>query len=63
MLTEIIVDRFNKEIRLTRERWDYIVSKRPILGGYKKQFINTIQEPELIISDRIKEGEVIWRKD
>jgi hypothetical protein len=104
MLTEAIFDSFNREIRFTRERWDYIVSKRPIMSEYKKQFIDTIKEPELIktsvydpevvlyykhfknilggkymvtvikmdtdrfvltgyVSDRIKEGEVIWRKD
>lgn len=104
MSIEVIYDRFGREIRITEERWNYIISKRPILRKLKKHLIETIKEPELIkesaydrqvalyykhfknilggkymvavikinidkfvltgyVSDRVKEGEVIWEKD
>lgn len=48
MTVEVIVDIFNREIRFTRERWDYIVSKRPIMGKFREQLIDTIKKPEFI---------------
>lgn len=48
MSNEVIYDRFAREIRFTEERWNYIVSRRPIMSKFKKQFIDTIMEPEFI---------------
>jgi len=100
---EMITDIFGRKIRLTDERWEYIVNKRPILRNLRTECEITISEPELIkrstydpevvlcyryfkelmggkyivgvvridydsfvvtgyITDRIKRGEVIWRK-
>jgi hypothetical protein len=48
MSVEVIYDRFGREIRFTEERWKYIASKRPIMSKYRRQFIDTIREPEFI---------------
>jgi hypothetical protein len=44
----ILTDRFGKKIRLTTERWRYIVHKRPILENMRTEFEVTIKDPELI---------------
>jgi hypothetical protein len=44
----VITDRFDKRIRLTRERWEYIVHKHPILKNLRTEFEDTIKEPELV---------------
>jgi hypothetical protein len=83
MLTETIVDRFNREIRFTRERWEepeliktsvydpevvlYYKHFKNILGGKYMVTVIKMNTDRFVltgyISDRIKEGEVIWRKD
>jgi hypothetical protein len=99
----IITDRFDRKIRLTDERWNYIIHKRPIMKELRTEFEDTIKGPELVkssvydsevvlyyryfkelfdgkyivatvkidddnfvvtgyITDRIKKGDVIWKK-
>lgn len=101
---DVIYDRFGRKIRLTDERWSYIVHKHPVLLELRTEFENTIKEPELVtssvydpevllyyryfkellkgkyvvavvkinkednfvvtgyVTDRIKKGNVIWKK-
>lgn len=99
----IITDRFKRKIRLTDERWNYIIHKRPIMKELRTEFEDTIKGPELVkssvydsevvlyyryfkelfngkyivaavkidddnfvvtgyVTDRIKKGDVIWKK-
>jgi hypothetical protein len=91
----------NKEIRITKEYWDFVKTvKHPNMVGKEKEIIKTLKDPEFIrkskkdgrvylyykstenyyicvackhlngegfiittyITDRVKEGEEIWRK-
>src|SRR3989337_3114809 len=101
---DIVIDKFGRKIRLTDERWEYIVSHHPEMKELRKKFEDALKEPETIIksvygsevvlyyryykeilkgkyivwvvkinmdsfvltgyvTDRIKEGEAIWKKD
>ncbi len=98
-----VADRFGRKIRLTDERWNYIISKRPIMKSLKTEFKGALLEPELVkssiydtevllyyryfkellygkyvvavikvnhdnfvvtgyVTDRIKKGDIIWKK-
>jgi hypothetical protein len=54
----IIPDRFGRKIRLTDERWNYIVHKRPIMEGLRTEFEYTIKGPELVKSS-VYDSEVV----
>ncbi len=97
------IDRFNRRILLTEERWKHIAETHPELKEMLKELEETLKNPELIkrsvysenvllfykyyehihkgkhicvvintnvksivtayITDRIKRGEVIWKKN
>lgn len=92
----------NKEIRITKEYWDFIVTiKHPVMDGREKDVVTSLEHPEFVrkstkdkrvylyyrsignkkyicvvckhlngegfiittyITDRVKEGEEIWKK-
>jgi len=96
------IDKFNRRIELTQERWKHIEDIHPELKGVLKEMGETLEDPELIktsvydenvvlfykhfkhiyngkyvcvvvrlkekliatayITDRIKEGEIVWKK-
>ncbi len=98
-----LIDRFNRRIKLTEERWNHISETHPELKDLLKDLKGAVEEPELIkksiynenvvlfyryyghiyegkymcivirldelsivtayITDRIKKGEVVWKKN
>ncbi|MEE8167289.1 MAG: hypothetical protein V3T58_00250 [Candidatus Hydrothermarchaeales archaeon] len=101
---DIVTDRLGRDIRLTEERWSYIIRHHPEMTNLKREFRSTVSEPDLVVrsvynpevvlyyryfkiifdgkylvgviklstdsfvltgyvADRIKEGEVLWKKD
>jgi hypothetical protein len=67
----------NKEIRITKEYWEFIVSvKHTNIIGKEYEVIKTLKYPEFIrksnngegfiitiyLTDRVKEGDEIWKK-
>ncbi len=98
-----LIDRFNRRIKLTEERWNHIAETHPELKDMLKDLKGTVGDPELIkrsvynenvvlfyryyghiyegkhmcvvvrldeesivtayITDRIKKGEVVWKKN
>jgi len=97
------IDRFNRRITLTEERWNHITETHPEVKGMLKDLEETVKDPDLIkkslfsedvvlfyryykhiykgkhmsvvvrldyrsiitayITDRIKRGDVLWKKN
>lgn len=44
----IIKSKNNTPLRLTKERWNYIILRHPELDGQKEQVLETITDPDMI---------------
>ncbi len=57
-----VTDRWGREIVLTQQDWDRIVSKRPGVEGYEEHVRRTLEEPNMVYEGRYPDSKVFYKK-
>ncbi len=55
-------EKFNRLIRLTKERWQHIVERHPEIKKHLKKIQSTIQNPDLVVKNQYNQSERYYHK-